>query len=133
MALKSSDQYEKFWAAGFWGYFWLTVIVLIALPILLGGEEFRNSGWVLLVWQLVPIACGAFFWLFDKRWYATWWLVPIATLAIAADLEIFVHPSSSTVGLLGLFVPLWSLLVIGPISLLVGRAVLWLVDRWRFR
>jgi hypothetical protein len=129
--MRSEGKYEKLWSMGFWAYFWVTVLTLVLLPIAFGEADFANGRWALMLWQLVPIVCGAFFWLLDKRWYATWWLVPMATLAIAADLEIFIHPSSSTVGLLGLFIPLWSLLVIGPISLAIGRAVLFVADRFR--
>ncbi len=118
----------------FWISFWITVGFLVVFPMAFGGSDaLTERGWALVLWELVPVAIAAFLWLFEKRWYAIWWLVPVAILLFTANLEIFIWPSSSTAALLALFVPVWSLFVVGPISLLIGRLTLLVRDRWRAR
>lgn len=75
--------------------------------------------------------------------FALWMLVPFAALAVVAPVfrhpapvvlaatlfsacaavvlwEVFLAPSSSTSSLLLIFVPLWMLLLVGPVSLGIG-------------
>lgn len=68
-------------------------------------------------------------WISGRAWYAAFWLIPVAALLIGANFEIFVSPSLSTVGLLGLFIPLWCLIVVGPLALLIGKVTRKVVER----
>lgn len=116
----------------FWGWTIGSVVSLLALPLVFGDRnEFYERGWLIWIWQIVPIAIGASIWWLGHRWYAAFWLVPTSALLIASSFEIFVQPTYSTVGLLGIFVPLWCLLVIGPVSIGIGKLVRMVLLRLR--
>lgn len=122
------------WAVGFWALLSASVATLAVLPITFGGlPEFVGGGWLILLWELVPVAAAGLLWFSGRRWYAGFWLVPVSFLLIASNLEIFIWPSGSTAGLVGIFLPLWCLLIVGPISMLIARVLRSVIDRVRDR
>jgi len=78
---------------------------------------------------MVPLMVSGILWISGKKWYASFWLPPVAALLVAANLEIFIWPPSSTSALLGLFAPLWCLLIVGPLALLVGWGARKAIDK----
>jgi len=114
---------------GFWVLFWATEAMLIALPLWYGQPtDFAHGGWLAVLWEILPPAIAAMIWLAGRKWYATFWLIPVSVVLVAANLEIFLWPSSSTTSLLGIFVPLWCLIVFGPAGLLVGKITRKLIE-----
>ena len=67
------------------------MVALTTFPIKFGGwADFSRAGWVILLWEMVPLMTSAFLWIAGKKWYATFWLPPVAAMLIAANFEMWV-------------------------------------------
>jgi hypothetical protein len=105
------------------------LILLSLIPHLyaagVGLQEAGPSGFLLgvLVWNLVPVAAGAFLARSRFRRRGVGWLVATLASSTWAVWAGLVHPQGSTSGLIFLFLPLWNLVLVGPAGALL--AMLW--------
>jgi hypothetical protein len=90
-----------------------------------GLQEVGPSGFLLglLVWNVVPVSIGALA-AYSKFWrYGVGWLLAILASSTWAVWVGLLHPQGSTSALIFLFLPLWNVVVVGPVGALL--AVLW--------
>ena len=105
-----------------WSYFGLaaSVAILYTHVALKGGVDTRAL--LDLLWLLAPIVVTFILGMFAERGVAWGWNIGVAALYVATYVSIFVWPTGSTAPIALLFIPLWGLLLIGPIGAGIGHA-----------
>ena len=109
----------------------VALIIAIASGCLLHAYTLAfkaEGGWSLFVvglcaYSLAPYAAAA---ALARRWPAVWSAVGFAVGALAGDVfmhySVFIAPEDSTAALGLLFMPIWNLLLLGPVGALVAWA-----------
>jgi hypothetical protein len=107
----------------------LLLVVLSLVPHLyVAGVGLRQAGasrflFGALAWNLAPVIVGAFAAYSKYRREGVGWLLATLVSSAWAVWVGLLHPTGSTAALIFLFLPLWNLLVVGPIGALV--AMVW--------
>jgi hypothetical protein len=80
----------------------------------------------LWLWSLLPYAVGFFlYWKLSWQLRAAGWLLCVLVMDLVMHWSVFIEPQGSTAALGLLFMPLWNLLVVGPVGALFG----WMTTR----